>query len=141
MDPLFDHPEEPHGGTLCLGLLRKGFQFPHLLPVYKTLASQGCSSHTGGHQSTSAVSPVTHWGLPRGGGSVWQCIQPSSINHVLNTCRLLVSYSCLTRGCSWSSGRLLVKAVLGAHFQDKPNSAPNLVVQTLFVCRLTPTDG
>lgn len=89
VEPFLNSPEQPHGGLLCLGLLKEGFQFPHPLPGWgdpmdQTLASQGYSSHAGGHYSTTAVSPVMHWGLARGSGSDWQFSQPSSINHVLN---------------------------------------------------------
>lgn len=67
---------------------------------------------------------MTPWGLARGGGSVWQCIQPSSINHVLNNCRLVVS-QLFNQGLS-------LEALLGVHFWDKPNFHPNLVIQTHF---------
>lgn len=80
-----DSPEQPHGDILYLGLLGVGSQFPHPLPMDQTLASQGYSSHTGGHHSTTAVLPLINWGLAREGWvSDWQFIQPSSINHVLN---------------------------------------------------------
>lgn len=65
-ETFLDSPEQPRSGLVCLGLLREGFQFPHPLPMDQALAGQGCSSHTGGHHSTTAVSPVTRWGLVRG---------------------------------------------------------------------------
>lgn len=95
---------------LFLGLLREGCWFPHPLPMDPTLASQGCSSHTRGHHSTTAVSPVMHWGLGDGAGggglggwgySHWQFSQPSSINYVFNNQKLVVCRGCFTRGRSW----------------------------------------
>lgn len=94
-------PEQPHGGILCLGLLREGFQFLPPSPDGSDTGQPGLlfphwwpSQHNCSFTSDAL-------GLGGGGMSECQFSQPSSINHVLNDQRLVVCYGCVTRDRSW----------------------------------------